>query len=294
MSSEDASHPTLQVQRSQSVRCDLRPTRLVSGVAHLRGFHTTLREKVLIGACVYSCADTRYRSEMADPPNWTRAHQDIVDRGVQLEDARRRVTQLRGALVRLHEVDGVERIEKTRLDFNGEKRAPASEGRPVDPLFDSWVAFERAVEQLQVARRALYTPEFLAALESLRLGDVAAAEWATVFLEADPRCFRAGYVSERILRYLARMASNLPAAVKTRLANVILAAVDDTWRPEPWGPNPWRPDSTPQRREFKWFCRLARKLDAPELTRQLAERLHSRDPAVAERARLALGPTVAA
>jgi len=42
MSSDDASHPTLQVQRSQSVRFDLRPTRLVSGFAHLRRFHGLL------------------------------------------------------------------------------------------------------------------------------------------------------------------------------------------------------------------------------------------------------------
>jgi hypothetical protein len=39
MPSDDASHPALQAQRSQSVRCDLRPTPLVSGVAHLCRFH---------------------------------------------------------------------------------------------------------------------------------------------------------------------------------------------------------------------------------------------------------------
>jgi hypothetical protein len=42
VSPDDASHPTLQVQRSQSARCDLRPTRLMSGVAHLRRFHGLL------------------------------------------------------------------------------------------------------------------------------------------------------------------------------------------------------------------------------------------------------------
>lgn len=200
--------------------------------------------------------------------------------------------QLRGALVRLHEIDGVEWIDKTRHDFNEEKEAATAEGRPVDPLFESWVALDRAVEESRAAQRALYAPEVLAMLEALRVGSIAASEWAIVFLEADPRCFRAGYVKERILRYLARIASDLPAATKSCLSAVILAAVDDTWRPEPWGPNPWRINSTPQRREFKWFCRLARKLNAPELARQLETRVHLTDHVLAERARLALGRAI--
>ena len=226
---------------------------------------------------------------MAVAPNWSQEHQDLVDRCARLEEATLRVAQLRGALSRLHEVDGVERIDETRLDFSEERRAAADEGRPIDPRFDSWVAFERAVKEFHVARRALYTPEFLQSLESLQLGEVKAAEWGTVFLEADPRCFRAGYVKERILRYLARMVDDLHADITTRLAFVILAAVDDPWRPEPWSANPWRSDSSPQRREYKWFCRLARKLRSADLIRELDRRSHSSDAVIGARARLALG-----
>ena len=84
---------------------------------------------------------------------------------------------------------------QTRHDFNEEKEAATAEGRPVDPLFDSWVALDRAVEESRAAQRALYAPEVLAMLEALRVGSIAASEWAIVFLEADPRC--SGRAGER-------------------------------------------------------------------------------------------------
>ena len=56
-----------------------------------------------------------------------------------------------------------------------------------------------------------------------------------------------------------------------RLRRVVLAAVD-------------RPD----RREFRRYTRLARKVDAPELRQALEERLGAADPGIRRRARWVL------
>jgi hypothetical protein len=226
---------------------------------------------------------------MAISQHRTAQHQAIVDRAAALEEARLSTNALRANRPRLNERDGVEMVDETRVAFEREKAAAAREGRKVDPRFAGWVAWERATARFHEALDAMYPSATTQALESLRNGEIAAAEWATVFLEADPRCFRSGYVKERILRYLSRIAGDLSPDIKSRLVEVIVAAVDDLWRPVPWGPNPWRTTTPPQRREFKWYCRLARNLAAPELRTALESRTRSSDAVVADRARRVLG-----
>ena len=82
----------------------------------------------------------------------------------------------------------------------------------------------------------MYPPGTDRLIKALALGEPASVGWALVFLEADPRCFRAGYLRERMLRYLARMIDQLGPDEKQRLRTVCLLAVDDPWRPAPHDP----------------------------------------------------------
>jgi hypothetical protein len=171
---------------------------------------------------------------------------------------------------------------------------------------------------LQPRSSARPPPETEQTTAALGRGDPTAVEWPLVFLEADPRCFRAGYLRERILRYFARMVDHLGEDDKRRLRQVTLAAVDDRWRPTPWdlsremrlmgasrdeasflaefGPRlaDIRRRTLPvaQRREFKWYCRLASHLAGDDLKNELEARARADDSVVARRARLVLGAIV--
>src|SRR5438045_538714 len=106
---------------------------------------------------------------------------------------------------------------------------------------DAWAAWEKAVEIFHAAVRAAYPPGFWEDVARLRAGDPAGLETAVAFLEQDPWFFGSGYVKADLLRYLKRF--DLPPPYDDRLRRVILAAVD-----------------RPLRREFRHYCRLARKL----------------------------------
>lgn len=75
------------------------------------------------------------------------------------------------------------------------------------------------------AKADMYDDEFRANLRSVRAGDVSAVDWAVTFLEASPRCYHAGYATERLLRYLSRM--ELDAEMRQRLSDVIVRAVSN-------------------------------------------------------------------
>ena len=78
-------------------------------------------------------------------------------------------------------------------------------------------------------------------------------------LEADPFFFRTGYEKAMLIR--AIKPSMLTPSDIRRLQNVVLSLVD-------------RRDE----RDFRAFCRLARKVDGPELREGLAQRMTSSDP----------------
>lgn len=88
-------------------------------------------------------------------------------------------------------------------------------------------------------------------------------EDAIRFLETDPYFFRSGYLKGDVLRYLAR--APLDAHQEARLRDVVLARVRG-----------------PSRREFRRYCRLARRLSTPEFIAQLEE-VAEREPGVAAR-----------
>jgi hypothetical protein len=93
-----------------------------------------------------------------------------------------------------------------------------------------------------------------AAIGKSKLGDSDAAEYLVAFLEADPWCFRSGYMKERILAALQR--AELSGLQQERLRNVLLNAVDAGYR-----------------REFRSSCRLAKRLADGVLVGELRRRL---------------------
>jgi hypothetical protein len=112
-----------------------------------------------------------------------------------------------------------------------------------------------AVERWRAALGAAYPPGFWEMLDRLRIGETPATEPGITFLEADPWFFRSGYAKQRLLRLLAGQAY-IAAADRQRLRAVILAVVDGR-----------------SRREFRFYCRLARRVASPELRGALAEKL---------------------
>jgi hypothetical protein len=103
--------------------------------------------------------------------------------------------------------------------------------------------------------RVAYPPGFHRNLLKLRHGDPAAIEPCVQFLERDPHAHRTGYTKADIIRYLNRM--ELDEVIQSRLRKVILAVVD----------------KADGRREFRSYCRLARKVDSPDLRTELQQRV---------------------
>jgi hypothetical protein len=244
---------------------------------------------------------------------WTADHEVLLERARRLGEARTLNKATASARAILHEGKGG-RVE-TEHDFAAAKQRAAAAGAPIDPRFQSWMEWEGTASAARHALRAMYPPETEQSIAALSRGEATAVEWALVFLEADPRCFRAGYLRERVLRYLARMVDHLGEGDKRRLRQITLAAVDDPWRPTPWdlaremrlmgGPGdeasflakfgPRLADirrrtlPVAQRREFKWYCRLASRLAGDDLKNELDARARADDSVVARRARLVLG-----
>lgn len=246
-----------------------------------------------------------------DSSRWSTEHESLLEHASRLEEARTVNRALAMARAILHEGD--HRVAQTRKDFEAEKQRAAAAGIPVHPKFRSWMEWEDSARAFHEALRAMYPPETDRLINALAVGEAASVGWAIVFLEADPRCFRAGYLRERMLRYLARMIDQLDTDEKRRLRKVTLLAVDDPWRPTPHDPVEAGRRMGPrgqafhakfgaqmaefqrrrlpvaQRREFKWYCRLAAKLDGDDLNHELEARARADDAVVARRASLMLG-----
>ena len=115
------------------------------------------------------------------------------------------------------------------------------------PSFAEW---EARVGEFWAAMRATYPPEFWEAFELLKAGDDRAADAAIEFLEADPICFRSGYLKADVVRFLGRLQLN--STQVSRLRNVVIEVA-----------------STRYGREFRRYCSLARRIDGPEFRRRL-------------------------
>jgi len=121
-------------------------------------------------------------------------------------------------------------------------------------------AYHEAFAHLGEEERA-----FWCALNRLRDKRPAELEPLVSFLERDPWTFGSGYGKADAIRFLKR--APLAEETKQRLRRVVLNAVDGR-----------------ERREFRHYCKLARKVDAPELRAALRERMMGTDPAIQRRA----------
>jgi hypothetical protein len=131
--------------------------------------------------------------------------------------------------------------------------------------------WEVAAERFHAACAAMYPGELDDAMKALAAvrAPVAAVETVIVFLEADPWCFRSGYVRQEILRKLRRQP--LTIEQKERVGSGLCAQVD-----------------AGDRRELLDACKLARRHPTRNLRSQLKKRLASADGDVARRALLML------
>lgn len=92
-----------------------------------------------------------------------------------------------------------------------------------------------------------------------------AVDYLITFLEADPWCFRSGYVKGRMYEVLRR--ARLENEAIARVSEALLRAVDAGYR-----------------REFRSACRLAQVVAGSDLMDALRQRLHARDGHLRRRA----------
>ncbi len=125
--------------------------------------------------------------------------------------------------------------------------------------------WRKATVRLRAAQRALYSDDFLAEVAQLQAGETGAVETALTFLEADPWCFRSGYVKADLMRFLVR--ASLTPTQRQRVEQVLVQVVD-----------------AGDRREFGRACQLARRHGTDTLRVDLKLRLRASDPGVLRRA----------
>lgn len=111
---------------------------------------------------------------------------------------------------------------------------------------------------------ALYEP-IRHSIQRVSRGDSPGVETLVRFLEADVYCHRSGYMKADVIRFLTR--TELDVAIEDRLREVVLAAVDGR-----------------DRREFKAYIRLARRVDSERLRQDLTSRAGSSMPRSARHA----------
>ena len=111
--------------------------------------------------------------------------------------------------------------------------------------------------------------EIWRACQRLRDGHPVEMETLVAFLERDPWTFGTGYAKAEIIQELKRR--EIPPEMRERLRGVVLSAVDGR-----------------DRREFRYYCKLARALDTPDLRDALRARLSHPDPGARRRAAWAL------
>jgi hypothetical protein len=110
--------------------------------------------------------------------------------------------------------------------------------------------------------RGVFTDAFWAAHSALKAGDQSGLEYGVRFLEADPWCFRSGYVKPTLIFPISRLELDEPT--RERLRRVVLAIADDPRR----------------RREIRHYGRLAFAVGDGELRAALEERTRSDEPQV--------------
>jgi hypothetical protein len=125
--------------------------------------------------------------------------------------------------------------------------------RDTDP--DQYVEQSAAAGWFHEMFRAMYPPAFWRCLDAVKSGDRTGLEPILCFLEADPWCFRSGYVKADLIRSVIRL--DLNEADKARLRRTVLLVVDDPVL----------------RRELRSYAKLAVAVAGPGLVEALEVRL---------------------
>jgi hypothetical protein len=132
------------------------------------------------------------------------------------------------------------------------------------------VAWKEAAERFHASYDHLAFPGGLTrALSLLPKNDPTTIETAVRFLEADPWFFRSGYIKADLILHLRR--APLSEDQRTRLQSVILARIQGE-----------------HRREFRWYCRMARVVSSPSFERAVAELAESSAEFISRHARWVL------
>jgi hypothetical protein len=117
-------------------------------------------------------------------------------------------------------------------------------------ITEARLAWHQAAQQFHRAVEEAYPPGFWEDFSSLKQKDPGSIETVVQFLEADPWFFRSGYVKADIIRFLNQC--QLSESYRSRLQYVVLLAV-----------------ASRDRREFRSYCRLAKKIYCSELHQKL-------------------------
>jgi hypothetical protein len=137
-------------------------------------------------------------------------------------------------------------------------------GHAMDGIPETWRLAADSPTRNEQSARVAWWHELMAGLfepiydaqSRLRGEDESGVETLIRFLEADVYCHRSGYVKADVIRFLTRIELDDPAIKRVR--SVVLAAVDGV-----------------DRREFRSYVRLARKVDSPDLRAALRSRMSS-------------------
>lgn len=136
-----------------------------------------------------------------------------------------------------------------------------------DTDFDQYVQQSAAAGWFHEMFRAMYPPAFWRCLDAVKSGDRTGLEPILRFLEADPWCFRSGYVKADLIRAVIRL--DMTEAEKARLRRVVLLVVDEPVL----------------RRELRSYARLAVAVAGPELVDGLEARSGAESSVIRSNAR---------
>ena len=179
----------------------------------------------------------------------------------RIYDRLRQVHRIGGALLRAQEAEEIADAAYRLCERTPQDREAIA----------AWRAAAACKRAAQVAARhhtvleLAYPEGFWEDFARFRSGDAGALGAVISFLEADPWAHGTGYTKDKLIRSIKP--PMLTPEYVTRLQRVVLHVVD-----------------TRDERDFRAYCRLARKVDAPELREQLTRRLADPDPNVRRRA----------
>jgi tetratricopeptide (TPR) repeat protein len=130
-------------------------------------------------------------------------------------------------------------------------------------------AWREAAELFHASLEAGYPEGFWDNFQRWRWGETETVDIAISFLESDPWFFRTGYIKADLIQYVRRM--KLSPQQMERLRGVVLNAIDSR-----------------DRREFRSYCKLAKRMYSNSLQKEVEKRVSSDDAGVRRRARWVL------